>query len=120
MKYNKFENIKLKIAFILIFGIPIYCFIDTYFSRLNKDKIKNSEDILILAKSMNSEINETAIFQKKLSHYVDKKIIGKNQHRISGSYVYIQDDQKKIKIQWYKNDNNELIIDKITIDYSNF
>jgi hypothetical protein len=121
VKNKSFWNsLKMKIAFILVFGLPIVLFLDTFFSRLNNDKLQYSGEILELASSINPVVTKNAVFQQKSSKYAEKHKIGRTKGIIySDSFVYLEEDNSTVTVQWHKYNNEDFLIDKISFDYKN-
>lgn len=121
LKNKSFWNsLKIKIAFILVFGLPVVFFLDSFFSRLNNDKLQYSGEILELASSINPVVTKNAVFQQKSSKYAEKHKIGRTKGIIySGSFVYLEEDNSTVTVQWHKYNNEDFLIDKISFDYKN-
>ena len=121
VKNKSFWNsLKIKIAFILVFGLPVVFFLDSFFSRLNNDKIQYSGEILELASSINPVVTKNAVFQQKSSKYAEKHKIGRTKGVIySGRFVYLEEDNSTVTVQWHKYNNEDFLIDKISFDYKN-
>ena len=89
-------------------------------SRLNNDKIQYSGEILELASSINPVVTKNAVFQQKSSKYAEKHKIGRTKGIIySGSFVYLEEDNSTVTVQWHKYNNEDFLIDKISFDYKN-